>query len=234
MSAHTRHTDREYEAELQALKDKLLLMAGHVEKMIHDAVQAISTRNGELARRTVLCDRAVNRLERSIDEDCLLILAKRHPMASDLRFVTLALKMVVDLERIGDLAVNVCERAIDLAPFPPLVPTTDLETLAGHVIAMVKDAMDAFVARDAERAHHVIAQDDQVDEGYHQFFRSVLSLMRSGPDDAVERGIHLQSVAKFLERMADHATNVAEQVIFWVEGTDVRHAGKLESAPEPP
>lgn len=222
----TRHTDREFEAELDAIREKLLLMAGRVEEMIHAAVQALVTRDADAARRTVLLDRAVNRAEREVDEMCLLVLAKRHPLASDLRFVTQTLKMVTDLERIGDLAVNVCERAIDLAGQPSIAFATDLERMAGLVQSMVKDAIDAYVTRNVAKARAVIGRDDEVDELYHAVFREVLQLMLAD-EAAIEPGIHVQSVAKFLERMADHATNVAEQVIFMVQGTDVRHTGKL-------
>lgn len=221
-----RHIDRQYDTELDVVRQRLLLMAGRVEEMIRHGMKAVVTGDSELARNTVLMDRGVNRAEREIDELCLLVLARRHPMASDLRFVTLALKMVTDLERIGDLAVNLCERAIDLAGRPAIVPTTDLERLGTLVQAMVRDAIDAFVQGDADKASAVIERDDPVDELYHQVFRTVLATMVTSPG-AIEPGIHLQSVAKVLERIGDHATNLAEEVIFLVRGTDVRHEGKL-------
>ena len=225
----TRHTDREYEAELEALREKLLLMAGRVEEMIRRSVEAVCTRDGELGQKTILMDRKVNRAEREVDEMCLLILAKRHPMASDLRFVTLALKMVTDLERIGDLAVNVCERAVELSGEPQLGATPDIQRIAVIVQSMIKDAIDAFVQGDADKARAVIDRDDEVDELYHSVFRLLLDVMRRD-EAAIAPGIHVQSVAKFLERIGDHATNLAEQVIFMVRGTDVRHEGKLADA----
>ncbi len=221
-----RHIDREFESELDQLRQKLILMAGRVEEMIRQAIKAIVTGDSALARNTVLMDRGVNRAEREIDELCLLILAKRHPLASDLRFVTLALKMVTDLERIGDLAVNLCERAVDLAGRRLVVPTSGIERLADAVQAMVRSAIDAFVAHDVDRAEAVIASDDHVDDGYHDLFEAILAAMTADPT-AIEEGIHLQSVCKVLERIGDHATNLAEEVIFLVRGTDVRHAGKL-------
>ncbi|GMV40707.1 MAG: phosphate transport system regulatory protein PhoU [Myxococcales bacterium] len=221
-----RHTDREFEAELRSLRDQLLLMAGRVEGMISDAVRALEDGDAALARSTIRVDREVNRAEIDTDELCLLILAKRQPLGSDLRFITLALKMVTDLERIGDLAVNICERAVDLAREPRLGPYDDIRRAAALAQSMVHDAIDAFVERDAAKAQVVIERDDEVDEAYHQIFRSLLRTMTQDAT-AVERGIHIQSVAKFLERIGDHCTNIAEQVVFMVKGTDIRHAGKL-------
>jgi phosphate transport system protein len=219
------HTDREYEGELRKLRERLLKMAGRVEEMIADSVKALVERDLGLARRTIEADHLVNRAEVETDELCLVILAKRQPVASDLRFITLSLKMVTDLERIGDLAVNICERVIDLGEEPPLKPWVDVPRMASIVQAMVRDAIDAFVAGDAERAQSVIDRDRNLDELYIRVFRELLSAML---DDAskVERGIHAQSIAKWLERMGDHATNLAEQVVFMVKGKDIRHLNK--------
>lgn len=221
-----RHTDREFEGELRQLRDQILLMAGRVEAMIADAMRALDDGDAALARATIRLDREVNRAEIEADELCLLILAKRQPLGSDLRFLTLALKMVTDLERIGDLAVNICERAVDLAGEERLGPYDDLREAASVVQTMVRDAIDAFVDRDATKAVAVIERDDVVDEAYHQIFRRLLATMAKDAS-TVERGIHIQSVAKFLERIGDHCTNIAEQVVFMVKGTDIRHAGKL-------
>ena len=220
------HTDRSYEGELQELRKRVLLMAGRVEAMITEAMRALVERDTDLARRTIEADRHVNRAEVEADELCLEILARRQPMASDLRFITLALKMVTDLERIADLSVNICERAIDLNAEPQFKPYEDIPRMAAIVQTMVHDAIDAFVSADAEKAREVIDRDDEVDALYIQVFRDVLQLMLSD-SSAVERGIHVQSVAKFLERMADHGTNLAEQVVFMVKGQDIRHVGKL-------
>lgn len=222
------HTDREYEKELTELRRRLLLMAGRVETMIGDGFRAFLERDTALAEATIRADAKVNRDEMETDEICLRILARRQPVASDLRFVTLALKMVTDLERIADLAVNICERAKDLNAAPPLGSFRDLPEMAEIVKTMVGDAVDALVSGDAEEAHEVVARDDEVDELYHRTFREVLSVMLADPS-AVERGIHIQSVAKFLERMADHSTNLAEQVVFMVAGRDIRHVGKLDA-----
>ena len=220
------HTDREYEGQLRRLRESLLLMAGRVEEMIGFSMQALVERDVDLARATIASDRKVNRAELETDELCLLILAKRQPMASDLRFITLALKMVTDLERIGDLAVNICERAVDLSAVPQLKPWEDLPQLGRIAQSMVRGAIDAFVVGDAEKAMSVIGRDNEVDELYTRVFRDVLAIMIKDAG-TVERGIHVQSVAKWLERIADHSTNLAEQVIFMVNGKDVRHSGKL-------
>jgi phosphate transport system protein len=225
------HTDREYEAELRELKDKLLKMAGVVEDMIARSTEALVQGDVDLARSTIVTDGQVNALEVETDELCLIILAKRQPLASDLRMITLAMKMVTDLERIGDLAVNICERAIDLSSEPPLGSYDDILRTADLVQSMVRDAIDAFVHADDIKAQDVINRDDQVDELYHQQFRAILQLMMKDPA-AIQRGIHVQSVAKWLERIADHSTNLAELVVFMVNGKDIRHLGHL-SAPPP-
>jgi len=221
------HTDREYENELKKLRERLLRMAGRVEEMIADSVRALVEQDVALARRTIEADHLVDRAEVEVDELCLVILAKRQPMASDLRFITLSLKMVTDLERIGDLAVNICERAIDLDQEAPLKPWVDVPRMANIVQGMVRDAIDAFVAGDAERAQSVVERDASLDELYTHVFRELLSTMLND-GSKVERGIHAQSVAKWLERMGDHATNLAEQVVFMVKGKDIRHLTTLE------
>lgn len=216
------HTDREYENDLKKLRESLLKMAGRVEEMIANSVKALVERDIGLARSTITADHLVNRAEVETDELCLVILAKRQPVASDLRFITLSLKMVTDLERIGDLAVNICERAIDLGQDAPLKPWVDVPRMAAIVQAMVRDSIDAFVAGDADRAQSVIERDRELDELYIRVFRELLSAMLADTS-VVERGIHAQSVAKWLERMGDHATNLAEQVVFMVKGKDIRH-----------
>ena len=219
------HTDRVYEHELKTLRERLLRMAGRVEQMIADSVRSLVEQDVQLARRTIEADRLVDRAEVETDELCLVILAKRQPVASDLRFITLSLKMVTDLERIGDLAVNICERAIDLGREPPLKPWVDVPRMASIAQGMVRDAIDAFVAGDTDRAQSVVDRDDELDELYTRVFRELLSTMLHD-GSKVERGIHAQSVAKWLERMGDHATNLAEQVVFMVKGKDIRHVAK--------
>jgi phosphate transport system protein len=219
------HTARTYEQELTQLRQSLLLMAGRVEEMISRSGQALVERDADLARKTIELDRAVNRAEVDIDEMGLLILAKRQPMASDLRFVTLVMKMVTDLERIADLAVNICERAIDLAEDDSILVHADIPRMTETVQTMVKDAIDALVGWNADKAWDVIKRDDVVDELYDRVFTEVLAEMREHPE-RVHGLIHMQSVAKWLERMGDHSTNLAELVIFMIDGRDVRHPGR--------
>lgn len=222
------HTDRTYEAELLALRDALVDMVGQVEQMVVEAVKAVVERDGQLARETIRMDRRVNRAEVEIDEACMLLLARRQPVASDLRLVTTALKMVTDIERIGDVAVNLCERAMDLAN-EPAVPEIDhaLHELGTLAAAMLRKAAESFAERDAQKADQVIAMDDDADERYHKMVRALAQRIRDNPEK-VEQNVAFQSAAKQLERIGDHATNLAEQVILLVRGQDMRHQGKLE------
>ena len=202
-------------------------MAGRVESMIHNSIVSLINRDPDLAHATIAEDAVVNRGELETDRLCMVILARRQPMGPDLRFITFALKMVTDLERIGDLAVNICERAIDLCTLPALPrPWADIERMAEIARIMVGSAIDAFVKEDGEAARAVIERDDEVDDLYAQIFQDILALMKERPD-MLRPCIHVQSVAKWIERMADHATNLAEQVIFMIDGMDVRHEGKL-------
>ena len=221
------HTARRFEEELSELRDDLLLMAGRVEDMIHRAGLALVERDAKAAQETIELDRAVNRAEVEIDERCLVILARRQPLASDLRFVTLVMKRVTDLERIADLAVNICERAIDLSRADRIVVHGDIPRMTEVVEGMVKDAIDGFVHRDSKKAWDVLARDDEVDELYHRIFEDTLEQMRIDSGQ-VHQLIHVQSVAKWLERMGDHSTNLAELAIFMIDGRDIRHPGKRE------
>lgn len=221
------HVERDYGNRLRMIRESLLLMAGQVEQMIAQSMRALAERDVELARRTIEADQRVNRAEVETDDLCLRTLARYHPAGGDLRFISLALKMVTDLERIGDLAVNICERAVDLADAPVQEIPPQAGKMADIVQSMVRDAIDAFVNADDAMAHEVIARDDEVDDLYHEAFRNTLARMQEQPGD-VKRGIHVLSVVKWLERMADHSTNLAEQVIFLTRGEDVRHPGKLE------
>lgn len=217
------HTDREYEAQLSSLKELFLLMGARVEEMINLSIKSLLERNSELARETIAGDARVDRLELEIDELCMSILALRQPVASDLRFITTILKMVRDVERIGDIAVNICERAIELNEEPPLKPYVDIPTMAEEVRAMVRDALDALVGGDAALAREVISRDARIDAYFMQIVRELLTYMLENPRN-IFRAYHVQSIAKNLERIGDHATNLAEMVIFNVQGTDIRHS----------
>ena len=226
------HTDRAYENELRKLREQLLFMGAKVEEMISSSVKALVERDSGLAHRMIEFDHQINRLEVDTDDLCLRILAKRQPVASDLRSITVAMKMVTDLERIGDLGVNICERVIELNAEPPLKPYVDLPKMAEVVQAMVREALDAFVNRDAERAQQVIERDQTVDAYYAQGFRELLTYMMEDPRN-IYRATRVQSVAKYLERIGDHATNLAEMVIFTVKGKDIRHMGRMGAPGKP-
>lgn len=216
------HTDKAYEAELSELRQKLLTVGGIVEQAIVRSVQALAARDSAIAREVIENDRRVNRLEVEIDELCVRMLALRQPAASDLRFITIALKLVTDLERIGDLAVNIAERAIQLNEEPQVRPYIDIPRMAAIAEEMLRAALDAFVASDAAKARAVIERDHEVDELYHGVFDELVDIVTTEPKLS-SRGMAILLVAKHLERIADHATNVAEMVIFYVEGKDVRH-----------
>ncbi len=217
------HTDSEYERELTRLRNELLSMAGRVEKMIRESVQALVERDDALARATIDSDREVDLQEVEIDKLCLRILARRQPVASDLRVLMTAIRMVTDLERMGDLAVNVCERALELNREPPLKQYIDIPRMAELAQGMVRETLDAFVAGDAEAAQRVIARDEEVDALYAQVFRELLTFMMEDTG-TVFRATRLQSIAKYLERLGDHATNLGEMVVFLVKGEDIRHS----------
>jgi len=221
-----KHTHSEYESELLRVRENLLRMAGLVEQMIGDSVKALLERDDALADATIEADHKVNRFEVETDELCLLILAKRQPMASDLRFITLAMKMVTDLERIGDLAVNICERAQALDEMAPARITSSIPRMTEVAMGMVRDAINAFIEADADKAQDVWERDRELDELYHVLIGKMQSRMHEQAT-SLERGMHVQAVGKFLERIGDHATNLAELVVFMVKGKDVRHLGKL-------
>jgi phosphate transport system protein len=218
------HTDKVYEAELATLRDRLLEMGGKVEAAIAASVRALVERDAALADKVIAQDREVNRAEVEIDDMCRRLLALRQPAASDLRFITTALKIVTDLERMGDLAVNVAERAKDLALSPPLRPFHDLTALADLSGNALEKALDAFVEKNVEKAELVIGGDDLLDALYHRIFNDLLAYMMED-SRVVRRATSLMFAAKQLERFGDHATNVAEMVVYMVRGTDVRHPG---------
>ncbi|GEJ55829.1 phosphate signaling complex protein PhoU [Anaeromyxobacter diazotrophicus] len=218
----TTHTDKAYDRELQELRDKLLAMGGKVEAAIAGSVRAVVERDAELARSIKTSDAEVNRLEVEIDDACRRLLALRQPAASDLRFITTALKIVTDLERMGDLAVNVADRALELHQAPPLGPQHDLTSLAEAAEAQLAKALDAFVQRDAVRAEEVMRGDGLLDALYLKIFNELLALMMED-SRAIRRATALMFAAKHLERFGDHAINLAEMVIYMVRGTDVRH-----------
>jgi phosphate transport system protein len=213
---------RHFHEELDGLKQTLLAMGALVEDQIRRVMQALVTRDDALANEVLANERQVNAYDVEIDEKCVELLALYQPTAIDLRFITTAMKIVTDLERIGDQAVNIAERTIDLNHEPQLKPYIDLPRMAEKAQLMVKESLDAFVARDTALARRVCAEDSAVDALNHQIFRELLTFMM---EDAktIPRAIRLILVARFLERVADHATNIAEMVIYLVDSKMVRH-----------
>jgi phosphate transport system protein len=216
------HIYKPFDVELQALKDQLLAMGGLVEAHIADAMKALVERDSNRARNVIDADRAVNQMELAIDEQCIRMIVLRQPAASDLRFIASALKIVTDLERIGDLAVNMAERAIALCDEPPLRAVVDLPRMASMAQKMLRDALDAFVTRDVAKAEQVLEADKEVDKLLVQVFEDLRAEMVKDPS-VINRGISTIFFAKHIERLADHTTNVAEMVVYLVRGQDVRH-----------
>ena len=219
---------RHFDEELSDLKTKLLRMAGQTEDQIDRALTALVTRDSDLARQVIERDHLVNALDVEIDEESIRLLALHQPAARDLRLVTTAMKIATELERISDLAENVSERVIELNEEPQLKPYIDIPTMGNMARMMVKQSIDAFVKNDALLARKVLTDDDFVDDLMEQVFRELLSFML---EDArtISRAIRLSFIAKYLERMADHATNIAELVVYLVEGKIIRH-----TTPPPP
>ena len=216
------HTDRVYESMLGKLRTSVLEMGGLVEDQITQAVRALVDRNESLARATIERDHTVNRLDVEIDDLCIKLLALRQPAARDLRLITTALKITTDLERIGDLATNIAERAIELGTELPIKPYIDLPRMGEVARDMVHRSLDAFVREDADLALSVCASDDRLDDLHAQLFRELLSFMVEDPK-TITRAMRLLFVSKALERVGDHATNIAEMVIFLVKGRSIRH-----------
>jgi len=213
---------RHFHEELEALKQTLLAMGGLVEDQIRRVMRALLERDDVVARDVIDRDRQVNAYDVEVDETCVNLLALHQPAAGDLRFITTAMKIVTDLERIGDQAVNIAQRVLELNQEPQLKPYIDLPRMAERAQAMVKESLDAFVTRDTDLARRVCAADSEVDGLKEQIFRELLTFMM---EDArtIPRAIRLILVSRFMERVADHATNIAEMVIYMVEGKMVRH-----------
>ena len=197
-------------------------MGALVEEQIQEAMRALVERDDVLARQVIDNDRRVNTLDVEIDEECLELLALYQPAARDLRFITTAMKISTELERMSDLAENVCERAIELNDEPQLKPYIDIPRMAEMALRMVWEALDAFVKSDAALARKVLKDDDAVDNLTKQLFRELLSFMLENPQ-TISRAIRLSFISKYIERIADHATNVAELVVYLVEGKIIRH-----------
>jgi len=223
------HTSREFERELRTLRDRLLSMAGRAEQQIARALESISNRDDELAATVIAEDVKIDQDELEIDEQAFLILARRQPVASDLRFLMLALKIVTDLERIGDLAVNIAKRERDLKRYAPAPASRRIELLGQKVLTALQQTLDAFVAEDADAAEQVIANDTEIDALNMHLIADVISDENQSAQD-VARSLALSSVSRYLERIGDHTTNIAEMIIYYVRGRDVRHHGPPRKA----
>ncbi len=213
---------RHFEEELQDLQKLLLEMGGHVEASIHRAVDALTTKDASLAQDVLRNEARINQMEIEIDDLAVRLLALHQPMAKDLRFLTSAIKINNDLERMGDLAVNIVERAISLMRRPTIRPAIDIPKMASLVDSMVRNCLDAFVRRDGELARGVLLSDDAVDDLRNRACSELVSYMEKDPP-SISSALDLLFVARHLERIADHATNIAEDVLFLVQGVDVRH-----------
>ncbi len=216
------HIVKQYEEELRQIKEKVLRLGGLVEEQIAKSIKALVERDTKLAESTMEDDHIVNGLEVEIDELCLKVLALRQPAASDLRLITTAIKIITDLERIGDMAVNLCERAVELNEEPPLKPYIDIPRMAEAAQRMLKESLDAFVNGDTILATKVLTEDDFVDDLNRQIFRELLTFMLEDPN-TISRAMKVLFISKYLERIADHATNIAEMVVFMVKGKVIRH-----------
>ncbi len=221
-------TETHFQKELEQLKENLLKMAVMVEEAIRDSVRALVKRDDDLAKKVFEGEDRINKMEITIDDMCLKLLALRQPMAADLRFITSAMKIITDLERMGDQAVNIAERAISLNQEPQLKPYIDIPRMAEIAQSMVKDVLDAFVNRDSKLARSVCERDDIVDGLNDQVVRELITYMITDPK-TITRAVHLMIVSRCLERIADHATNIAEDVIFMVDALVIKHHADVES-----
>jgi phosphate transport system protein len=214
---------RQFEEQLDELKNRMLFMGSLVEHAIHLSIQAMCERDEQPAKRVIAeIEPQVNDLHLELDDRALQLLSLQQPLAADLRFITSTMKINSDLERIGDQAVNIAQRALELHTEPQLKPYVDLPRMAERAQRMVKESLDAFVNRDTELARHVCAADAEVDGLKEQIFRELLTFMMQDPR-TIPRAMRLILISRFMERIADHATNIAEMVIYMVEGKLVRH-----------
>ena len=220
---------RHFEQELDLLKGKLLEMSALVESAVYRSVQGVVEKNEELAQQVIKNEARINQLEIEIDDMAISLLALQAPLAADLRLVTAAIKINNDLERMGDLSVSIAQNALSLIKEPHIRPLIDIPHIAGLAQSMVRKALDAFVNRDAEMARSVLASDDAVDNMRTASYHELISFMENNPQQ-IPQALYLLSVVRNLERIADHSTNIAEDVLFLVKGIDVRHHNEERTA----
>ncbi|HOW69729.1 MAG TPA: phosphate signaling complex protein PhoU [Phycisphaerae bacterium] len=208
--------------EVERLKNKIIALAATVEKTVQEAVAAVNTRDRDLARKIIEGDAAIDQTEVDIEEECLKLLALYQPVATDLRFIVAAMKINNDIERVGDLAVNIAERALCLCDQPPVRELFDFAQMNKKVLAMFRGSLDALMHQDAQRARQVRALDDEVDALNREMYDKIRAALHKSPDQ-MDSLLNYSSVSRLLERIADGATNIAEDVIYLVEGEIVRH-----------
>jgi phosphate transport system protein len=217
-----------FEQELAGLKEKLLAMAGHAESAVTLAIKAVVERDDDLARRVKEDDSVIDRYEVEIDDLAIHLLAKA-PLATDLRLITVAMKISQNLERVGDEATTIARRSLELSREPQLKPYVDIPRMAGIALAMMRDALDSFVNRNPAKAREIVPRDKEVDLLNKQLHGELTAFMAEKPD-TIGRCLNLMVISKSLERIADHATNIAEEVVYLYEARDIRHAGKIGTA----
>ena len=213
---------RHFVEELDYLRSRLLEMSALVEDSVYRSILSLTEKDPQQAQKVIQNEAEINRMEIEIDDLATRLLALQQPMATDLRLLTAAIKINNDLERMGDLAVNIVERSLSLINEPLIKPLIDIPAMATRVQSMIRKSLDSFVKRDPELARTVLVSDDAVDELRDAIYEELIVYMERDPR-AVRQGINLMFIARNLERLADHATNVAEDVLFLVEGVDVRH-----------
>jgi len=218
-----------FDDELKELRERVLKLGCMVEDAIRDSVKALVERESELAQEVIKRDHLINALDVKIDEECVRLIALRQPMAKDLRFITTAMKITTDLERMGDLAVNIAERALELNEQPQLKPFVNIPKMAEISQSMVRDVLDAYVTGCSRLPYEVIKRDDEVDDLTVKNFEELLSLMIQDPK-IIHLAVKRTYIAKYLERIADHATNIAEMVIYMCKGKIIRHMTPSEDS----
>jgi phosphate transport system protein len=229
MTDRPEHTSHEFEAELSDVRVGILAMGRQVDEVVEAAGRALVGRDTALANRIILSDQATDSMELEIDHLCLQVLARRQPVASDLRLLTSAMKVVVDLERVGDLGVSIANRVVELDGGPPLFPYEDLLEMITTARKMLADALAALFDEDVARAERVIERDGVVDGFEKRVFDQVLRAMGTDPEHNF-RATRLQAISKYAERIGDHAVNIAERVVFVLTGAEVRHRPRLHPA----
>ena len=227
-----RHTSLHYEKELQGIKNDLIYLGAMTEKAIQMAMQSLTERNSDIARKVIKNDDEIDKRDTQLEEKCIRTLALRQPTAIDLRFITTAIKITGHLERIGDMAVNIAEKAIQLNEESKLKPYIDLPRMANLVGEMIKYSLDAFVGEDLEMAEIVRHKEQMVDDLNEQIFRELLTFMMND-SKAIQRAIYIMQVSKNLERIADHAKGIADMVTYMVTGESVRHQDSSSNNKEP-